>query len=343
MQPESNGTALAVVQTMTPAQVDTGAFFSPAQVQLIKDQIAKNCTNDELKLFLYQCARTGLDPFSRQIYAISRLTWDPELKKKVPKMSIQTGIDGFRLIAERTRRYAPGPEPVFEYDSGGNVRKATAFVKKLTADGTWHTVAASAYYDEYVQTYDGKPSGLWTKPHIMLGKCAEAQALRRAFPAELSGIYTAEEMSQAGPAVETTPEYLPPPAAPPPHAAEAASHAAPKGDGATAADGNRAPASPVAAAGGPAPSAPATSDTGEAPSEEDLDEFADVIKRVKWTSQHVRNWCQKHFSQRTPDGFTKAQLRDAFSMVYAFAQSKESYAAKVAELQAAGRINPEAA
>jgi hypothetical protein len=72
-------------------------------------------------------------------------------------------------------------------------------VKKMTQDGTWHLVEASAEYEEYVATTrDGKPTRMWAeKPRIMLGKCAEALALRKAFPAELSGVYTAEEMDKA--------------------------------------------------------------------------------------------------------------------------------------------------
>jgi phage recombination protein Bet len=329
--------ALALV----PASVDPGAFFSKSQMELIRRQIAPKVTDDEFQVFLFQCARTQLDPMSRQIYPIVRLTWDPDQEKRVPKMAIQTGIDGFRLIAERTRRYAPGPEPVFEYDAAGRVRKATAFVKKQTADGTWHTVSASAYYDEYVQTYNGKPSGLWAKPHIMLGKCAESLALRKAFPAEMSGIYTAEEMSQAGEGVEYTPRapaatpepvdvpappvrqpprQAPPPAAPPP--------GQPLGTDA-----------PRSAAGGKDESWDA-SDTGEVPSEEDLDEFHDVVvKQLRWRQQHIRNWCSKYFGVRSPEAFTRAQLRDAFALVYAFAKSREAYAAKVHELAAAGRIN----
>ena len=74
---------------------------------------------------------------------------------------------------------------------------ATAYVKKL-AGGQWHVVAATAHYSEYVQKKkDGGITSMWLKPHIMLGKCAEALALRRAFPAELSGVYTPDEMAQA--------------------------------------------------------------------------------------------------------------------------------------------------
>lgn len=113
-------------------------------------------------------------------------------------MTIQTGIDGYRLIADRTGKYAPGIDTEFGYDENGNLRWAKAYVKKMTPDGQWHQISAIAFWDEYVQTTkDGRPTVFWLKKgHIMLSKCAEALALRKAFPAELSGIYTKEEMEQ---------------------------------------------------------------------------------------------------------------------------------------------------
>jgi phage recombination protein Bet len=193
---------------LVPAGVSTDLYFSPDQVELIKRQIAKDCTNDELKLFLYQCARTGLDPFSKQIYALKRKEKDGE--RWIEKLSIQTGIDGFRLIADRTQRYAPGPDNEYVYDDEKRLVKATAHVMKF-AGGQWHKVSASAHFLEYAQTKAGGGfTKMWAeKPHIMLGKCAEALALRKAFPAELSGLYTQDEMPETPPApVEAT--YIPP-------------------------------------------------------------------------------------------------------------------------------------
>lgn len=188
-----------------PAQI----LWSDEQRDLIKRTIAKGATDDELSMFLHVAQRTGLDPFTRQLHAIKR--WDRQAGREV--MAIQTGIDGYRLVAERTGKYAPGAEPVHTYDANGKLVKSTAFVKKLTADGTWHEISASAHYAEYVQTTkDGKATRFWERmPHVMLDKVAEALALRRAFPQELSGLYISEELQHADMAAPPPPEPERPP------------------------------------------------------------------------------------------------------------------------------------
>lgn len=156
---------------------------------LIKRTICKGATDDELQLFIHACKHTGLDPFMKQIHAVKRKSKNGDV------MTIQTGIDGLRLIADRSGNYAPGREPTFQYDANGKIKSATAYIKKRTADGVWHEVSATAFYSEYKPTYT---NDFWeNKGHIMLSKCAEALALRKAFPAEMSGLYTAEEMDQA--------------------------------------------------------------------------------------------------------------------------------------------------
>lgn len=162
--------------------------FDKQQLELIKKTYAKDCTDDEFLLFIQVAQRTGLDPFSRQIYAI----------KRGGKMVIQTSIDGYRLIADRGGNYAGNDEAVFFHNEAGLLVRATVkvwkFVKGVRCDFT-----GTAMWDEYVQT-DGKGdvTKMWAeKPYIMLSKCAEAQSLRKAFPADLSGLYTHEEMMQA--------------------------------------------------------------------------------------------------------------------------------------------------
>lgn len=186
--------AVAVTKkTVSLAQFETDEFES--KKDLLKRTICNGATDDEFQLFVHACKRTGLDPFMKQVYAVKR--WDNNLKRET--MTIQTGIDGYRLIAERTGRYAPGKEPSYTYDSNGTLESATAYVKKMTKDGTWHEVAATAFFDEYCQrNKDSKPIAMWQKmARNQLAKCAESLALRKAFPAEMSGLYTTDEMEQA--------------------------------------------------------------------------------------------------------------------------------------------------
>ncbi len=185
-------------QNLVPAP-----HFNQKQIDILKNSICKGVSNEEFEIFLMACSKTQLDPFMRQIYAVKRKSKKPD-GTWGETMTIQTGIDGYRLIAERTERYAPGPEPTYTLDNQGHLISATSYIKKMTKDGTWHTVSASAYLDEYCQTTldrqtgEKKPIGMWANmPKTMLAKCAEAQALRKAFPAEMSGVYTKEEMQQA--------------------------------------------------------------------------------------------------------------------------------------------------
>lgn len=172
--------------------------YTPEQVDLIKSLIAPKATNDELKLFLYQCQRTGLDALSRQIYAIHRKqkqgdTW-------IEKMSIQTSIDGFRVIAERSGDYAGQDEPIFYYDEPAVLDRVKVSVYRFRGEQRYCAAVGVAFWDEYVQKdfKTGQPTGLWAKmPHTMLAKVAEALALRKAYPQDLSGLYTGDEMEQA--------------------------------------------------------------------------------------------------------------------------------------------------
>jgi len=163
-------------------------IYTNDQIALIRSQIAPQAKDEELKLFLYQCQRTGLDALSRQIYCIHR----------GGKMTIQTSIDGFRVIAERSGDYGGQSEPVFQYNESGKLISCKISCFKFRGEQRYEASVGVAYWSEYVQEYNGKAGGLWGKmPHTMLSKVAEALALRKAFPQDLSGLYTGDEMEQA--------------------------------------------------------------------------------------------------------------------------------------------------
>lgn len=195
--------------------------FNPSQVQLIKDQVARNVSDGELALFLEVCRGTGLNPFTRQIYAIVRDEWSKEERRKVPKMTIQVSIDGARLAAVRSGQYEGqvgphwcGPDGTWRDVWLAEAPPAAARVGVLRVGfrepvwgiATWKSYAQTTVAYENGQPVGKKLSGLWgTMGDTMLAKCAEMLALRKGFPMELSGLYTAEEMAQAENAVPTEP------------------------------------------------------------------------------------------------------------------------------------------
>jgi phage recombination protein Bet len=156
------------------------AEYTNEQLDLIKSQIAKDCTDLELKYFLEICKQTKLNPFMKQIYAIKRQT------KNGPVMNIQCSIDGYRAIAHRTEKCLGIGDPKFTYGKNDNIpESATIIVKKLVGNHIGDFVA-TAYWEDYYG--DGKSLMANSKPRIMLAKCAEVLALKKAFSAELIDI-----------------------------------------------------------------------------------------------------------------------------------------------------------
>ena len=178
---------------LTIAEDQTG--FTDQQIAALRQIGLGANTQADVEVFFHQAKRSGLDPFRREIYMITRKT------KNGPKATIQTGIDGFYKIADRVTRATGGtwgiPETLWCGPDGQWrdvwLERTPPAAAKVTVErngSRFTTVATSAEYNA------GSP--MWQKmPARMIAKCAEALAIRRAFPDDLSGLYTSEEMAQA--------------------------------------------------------------------------------------------------------------------------------------------------
>ena len=168
--------------------------------QLLRDTVAKGLEPAEFELFVAVANRTRLDPFNHQIWAI----------KRAGRLVIQVGIDGLRLIAERSEAY-DGQDPVEWCDDDGTWRDvwlqrthpaaARTAVYKRTGSAR-SRYPATITWEEFAPDINKAEGFMWReKPSFMMGKVAEAHALRKAFPADLSGLYEPSEMDRANNAI----------------------------------------------------------------------------------------------------------------------------------------------
>lgn len=177
------------------------AVLGRKELDTLRRTIAHDLNDSEFELFAAICRRTGLDPIARQIYAVKR--WDGRQKREV--MQVQTSIDGFRVIAQRSGNYAGsattywcGPDgkwvDVWLSDKPPAAAKAGVYRRDFTEP----TYAVAKFESYCARNKDGSLQNLWrTMPEVMIAKCAEALAIRKAFPNDVAGVYTREEMAQA--------------------------------------------------------------------------------------------------------------------------------------------------
>jgi phage recombination protein Bet len=193
--------------------------YSDRDLALIRRTVAADTNADEFNLFIHMARHLGLDPLRKQIYAFVFSKNEPSKRR----MSVIVGIDGLRTIAARAGDYRPDEdEPEYEVDSGQKgeanplgLVKATVRVWKH-AYGNWHKITGAAYWEEIApiteerawsdETGKTHPTGKrildprsnWAKmPRLMLAKCAEASALRKGWPDDLSNVYETSEIDRA--------------------------------------------------------------------------------------------------------------------------------------------------
>lgn len=139
-----------------------------------------------VEAFAAAVKRTNLDPVAKQIYAV----------QMGGKWSIIVGIDGMRVVAQRTGEYL-GQTPI-QWTADGitwvdvwlSKDKPAAARVGIRRAGFAEPLMSVVTWEEF-----GKNSGQWPKMSAhMLGIRCESHALRRAFPNDLSGLYTMEDI-----------------------------------------------------------------------------------------------------------------------------------------------------
>lgn len=189
------------VQPQPIHQIRVPPQFTQEDIALIRDTVCKGANEIEFKLFLNQARTTGLNPLARQVFAVKR--WDSNLGREA--MTIQVSIDGFRLIAERTGQYAGQTAPQWCGEDGvwkdvwlSDSAPAAARVGVLRHDFKEPCYGVARFNGYAQRKKDSSLTVMWLKMgDVMIAKCAESLALRKAFPQELSGLYTSDEMAQA--------------------------------------------------------------------------------------------------------------------------------------------------
>lgn len=185
----------AAIQRIEPAHQLARIDYTREQIDTIKATLCKDLSDAELALFIEVCKSSCLDPFRKQIYAV----------KRGGKVTHQTGIDGFRTIANRSGLYEGqagplwcGPDGVWHdvwLDPKAPAAAKVGVYRRGFREPLWAVARLGAYLDSN--------NALWSKmPEVLLAKCAEALAIRKAFPEDSSGLVSDVEMDQAAIATE---------------------------------------------------------------------------------------------------------------------------------------------
>lgn len=173
----------------------------------LRDSIYPGAKHESIAMVVNYCKAKRLDPLMKPVHIIPM-----KVKEKIngrdewiERDVLMPGIGTYRIDASRSGQYAGMDEPEFGDDVIENLGGKTLTypkwckikVKKIINGNVFEFVAKEFWKENYKsKSYsDPQPNNMWaTRPYGQLAKCAEAQALRKAFPDSVGQLPTFEEM-----------------------------------------------------------------------------------------------------------------------------------------------------
>lgn len=189
--------------TQHTSQAPALAMDEKELLGVLQSSLYTGASEASVKLVVGYCKATGLDVMQKPVHIVPM--WDRESRSM--RDVIMPGIGLYRTQASRSGEYAGVSDPEFGQDTTETIDGCTitypisckVVVKRLLSNGVIADFSATERWKENYAVKGGQqksqaPNAMWYKrPYAQLAKCAEAQALRKAFP-ECGSQPTADEM-----------------------------------------------------------------------------------------------------------------------------------------------------
>lgn len=192
----------AIVQTKKD-QIPSLAISEAELMDVLRNSLYPGAQDSSIKMVINYCKASGLDPMRKPVHIVPM--WDG--KANAMRDVIMPGIGSYRADAAKSGQFAGISVAEFGPDITENIggieitypQWCRVSVKRQMANGQISEFPATERWKENYAVKGGKeksiaPNAMWAKrPYAQLEKCAEAQALRKAFP-EVGSQPTADEM-----------------------------------------------------------------------------------------------------------------------------------------------------
>lgn len=189
-------TLLANIQTaLIERNIDTAVWTT------LQNSVFPGAKDESILLAVDYCKARKLDILKKPCHIVPMSVTDAKTGNKNWRDVIMPGIYEQRITAFRTGQMAGQDEPVFGDTVTFRGIEAPEWCR-VTVYRFINNERCAFSHTEYFSeacatTKEGKPNSMWSKrPRGQLAKCAEAGALRKAFPDELGGVITADEVNE---------------------------------------------------------------------------------------------------------------------------------------------------